>query len=181
MTGFHNKAPQFSFVERRNVVISIDTDKTSEEDLMKAVTQAKLIHLQGLLLTEYTSYADTSSIPGHYVLFWELKPRYDNDPPMLDKKMMEDCCSEVEDCLDYVYRRCRNKDGSIGALEMRVVSLGTFDTLMDFSISQGSSVNQYKTPRCVKSGGALKILDSRVIGKFFTKRVPQWEPLGLDS
>ncbi|CDY09045.1 BnaC08g09990D [Brassica napus] len=181
VTGFHNKAPQFSFVERRNVVLSIDTDKTSEEDLMKAVTQAKLIHLQGLLLTEYTSYADTSSIPGHYVLFWELKPRYDNDPPMLDKKMMEDCCSEVEDCLDYVYRRCRNKDGSIGALEMRVVSLGTFDALMDFSISQGSSVNQYKTPRCVKSGGALQILDSRVIGKFFTKRVPQWEPLGLDS
>lgn len=181
MTGFHNKAPQFSFVERRNVVLSIDTDKTSEEDLMKAVTQAKLNHLQGLLLTEYTSYADTSSIPGHYVLFWELKPRYDNDPPKLDKKMMEDCCSEVEDCLDYVYRRCRNKDGSIGALEMRVVSLGTFDALMDFSISQGSSVNQYKTPRCVKSGGALQILDSRVIGKFFTKRVPQWEPLGLDS
>ncbi|CAF2230933.1 indole-3-acetic acid-amido synthetase GH3.17-like [Brassica napus] len=182
VTGFHNKAPQFSFVERRNVVLSIDTDKTSEEDLMKAVTQAKLNHLQGLfLLTEYTSYADTSSIPGHYVLFWELKPRYDNDPPKLDKKMMEDCCSEVEDCLDYVYRRCRNKDRSIGALEIRVVSLGTFDALMDFSISQGSSVNQYKTPRCVKSGGALQILDSRVIGRFFTKRVPQWEPLGLDS
>lgn len=178
MTGFHNKAPQFSFVERRNVVLSIDTDKTSEEDLMKAVAQAKP---SSFLLTEYTSYADTSSIPGHYVLFWELKPRHDNDPPKLDEKMMEDCCSELEDCLDYVYRRCRNKDKSIGPLEIRVVSLGTFDSLMDFSISQGSSVNQYKTPRCVKSGGALQILDSRVIERFFSKRVPQWEPLGLDS
>ncbi|VVB01094.1 unnamed protein product [Arabis nemorensis] len=182
VTGFHNKAPQFSFVERRNVVLSIDTDKTSEEDLMKAVTQAKLNHLQkSLLLTEYTSYADTSSISGHYVLFWELKPRHDNEPPKLDKKTMEDCCSEVEDCLDYVYRRCRNKDKSIGPLEIRVVSLGTFDSLMDFSIAQGSSVNQYKTPRCVTSGGALEILDSRVTRRFFSKRVPQWEPFGSDS
>ena len=56
-----------------------------------------------------------------------------------------------------------------------------FDLLMDFCVSQGSSVNQYKTPRCVKSGGALEILDSRVIGRFFSQRVPQWEPLGLDS
>ncbi|EOA18946.1 hypothetical protein CARUB_v10007580mg [Capsella rubella] len=178
VTGFHNKAPQFSFVERRNVVLSIDTDKTSEEDLMKAVAQAKP---SSFLLTEYTSYADTSSIPGHYVLFWELRPRHKDDPPKLDEKVMEDCCSEVEDCLDYVYRRCRNKDKSIGPLEIRVVSFGTFDSLMDFSISQGSSVNQYKTPRCVKSGGALQILDSRVIGRFFSKREPQWEPLGLDS
>ncbi|VVB01096.1 unnamed protein product [Arabis nemorensis] len=61
-------------------------------------------------------------------------------------KMMEDCFSEVEDCLDYVYRRYRNKGKSIGPLEIRVVSLGTFDSLMDFSISQGSSVNKYKTP-----------------------------------
>ncbi|KAL1218727.1 Indole-3-acetic acid-amido synthetase GH3.17 [Cardamine amara subsp. amara] len=184
VTGFHNKAPQFRFVQRRNVVLSIDTDKTNEEDLLNAVTQAKLNHLQqpsSLLLTEYTSYADTSSIPGHYVLFWELKPRHSNDPPKLDEKKMEDCCSEVEDCLDYVYRRCRNKDKSIGPLEIRVVSLGTFDSLMDFCVSQGSSLNQYKTPRCVKSGGALEILDSRVIGRFFSKRVPQWEPLGLDS
>ncbi|KAF2545031.1 hypothetical protein F2Q70_00021111, partial [Brassica cretica] len=184
VAGFHNKAPQFRFVQRRNVVLSIDTDKTSEEDLLNAVTQAKLNHLQKPscpLLAEYTSYADTSSIPGHYVLFWELKPRHNNEPPELENKTMELCCSEVEDCLDYVYRRCRNKDKSIGPLEIRVVSLGTFDLLMDFCVSQGSSVNQYKTPRCVKPGGALEILDSRVIGRFFSQRVPQWQPLGLDS
>ncbi|XP_010538163.1 PREDICTED: indole-3-acetic acid-amido synthetase GH3.17-like [Tarenaya hassleriana] len=182
VTGFHNKAPQFRFVQRRNVVLSIDTDKTSEEDLLKAVTQAKqLLQPSNLLLMEYTSYADTSSIPGHYVLFWELKPRYNDDPFELKTPTMEECCSEVEDCLDYVYRRCRNKDRSIGALEIRVVRMGTFDVLMDHCVSQGSSVNQYKTPRCVKSQGAIEILDTRVIGRFFSSRLPKWEPLGLDS
>ena len=61
VTSFYNNAPQFRFVQRRNVVLSIDTDKTSEEDLLKAVAQAKLIiEPLGFLLTKYTSYADPS-------------------------------------------------------------------------------------------------------------------------
>ncbi|WOL07272.1 Indole-3-acetic acid-amido synthetase GH3.17 [Canna indica] len=56
--------------DRCHHVYGPDTDKTREEDLLKAVTQAKLLlEPLGYLLTEYTSYADTSSIPGHYVLF----------------------------------------------------------------------------------------------------------------
>lgn len=144
VTGFHNSAPQFRFVHRRNVVLSIDTDKTNEEDLLKAVTQAKLV-LEPLefLLTEYTSYADTGSIPGHYVLFWELKMKGSNNvvEAELDANMMEECCSTVEEWLDSVYRRYRTKDKSIGPLEIRVVKQGTFDALMDFCVSQGSSLN----------------------------------------
>ncbi|RVW78031.1 Indole-3-acetic acid-amido synthetase GH3.17 [Vitis vinifera] len=171
VTGFYNNAPQFRFVQRRNVVLSIDTDKTNEEDLLKAVTQAKLLlEPYGFLLTEYTSYADTSSIPGHYVLFWELKTRGNNDLSEPDHTIMEQCCSTVEESLDSVYRRCRRRDNSIGPLEIRIVKPGTFDALMDFCVSQGSSVNQYKTPRCIKSKEAIKILDSRVVGKVFSKR-----------
>ncbi|KAG8498354.1 hypothetical protein CXB51_006774 [Gossypium anomalum] len=178
VTGFHNKAPQFRFVHRRNVVLSVDTDKTSEEDLLKAVTKAKVIvESLGILLIEYTSYADTSSIPGHYVLFWELTSKGNNHLPVLDPKIMEQCCSTVEESLDSVYRRCRRKDNSIGPLEIRVVQHGTFDALMDFCVSQGSSVNQYKTPRCIKSGEAINILDSRVVARFFSQKAPFWEPV----
>jgi auxin responsive GH3 family protein len=179
VTDFHNKAPQFRFVHRRNVVLSIDTDKTNEDDLLNAVTQAKrLLEPLGFLLTEYTSYADTSSIPGHYVLFWELKMKGNNDFPVLDHTIMEQCCSTVEDLLDSVYRRLRRND-SIGPLEIRVVKHGTFDLLMDFCVSEGSSVNQYKTPRCIKSEEAIKILDAKVVGRFFSKKVPFWEPFKL--
>ncbi|KAL4362352.1 hypothetical protein GQ457_04G005920 [Hibiscus cannabinus] len=177
VTGFHNKAPQFRFVHRRNVVLSIDTDKTNEDDLLKAVTKAKaIVESLGFLLIEYTSYADTSSIPGHYVIFWELTSKGSNHLPVLDPKLMEQCCSAVEESLDSVYRRCRRKDNSIGPLEIRVVQHGTFDALMDFCVSQGSSVNQYKTPRCIKSEEAIGILDSRVVGRFFSRNAPSWEP-----
>jgi auxin responsive GH3 family protein len=85
----------------------------------------------------------------------------------------------VEDSLDSVYRRCRKKDNSIGPLEIRVVKHGAFDALMDFCVSQGSSVNQYKTPRCIKSEEAIKILDARLVGRFFSKNVPFWEPFRM--
>ncbi|XVF70174.1 hypothetical protein PTKIN_Ptkin11bG0140000 [Pterospermum kingtungense] len=63
--GFQNNTPHFKFVERQNVILSIDTDKTSESDLLKAVTEPKtLLHPLGFTLTEYTSCGDTSSTPG---------------------------------------------------------------------------------------------------------------------
>ncbi|CAI0550373.1 unnamed protein product [Linum tenue] len=46
--GFKNKAPQFTFVCRKNVVLSIDSDKTDEVELQTAVTRAAVQHLAPL-------------------------------------------------------------------------------------------------------------------------------------
>ncbi|KAM1042240.1 hypothetical protein ACFX13_032055 [Malus domestica] len=179
VTGFHNKAPQFRFICRRNVVLSIDTDKTNEEDLHKSVSVAKkLLKPFNALLVEYTSYADTSRLPGHYVMYWEIiyhGSMVDSTAP-LDDKVMQECCIAVEEELDYIYRRCRAYDKSVGPLEIRVVEPGSFDALMDYFISQGGSINQYKTPRCIKSNKALKLLDSNVKACFFSPRDPKWIP-----
>ncbi|XP_048441812.1 putative indole-3-acetic acid-amido synthetase GH3.9 [Pyrus x bretschneideri] len=179
VTGFHNKAPQFRFICRRNVVLSIDTDKTNEEDLHKSVSVAKkLLEPFNALLVEYTSHADTSRLPGHYVMYWEIiyhGSMVDSTAP-LDDKVMQECCIAVEEELDYIYRRCRAYDKSVGPLEIRVVEPGSFDGLMDYFISQGGSINQYKTPRCIKSNKALKLLDSNVKACFFSPRDPKWIP-----
>ncbi|EOY13042.1 hypothetical protein QUC31_002116 [Theobroma cacao] len=172
VTGFHNNTPQFRFVERENVILSVDADKTSEADLLKAVTEAKtLLDPLGFILTAYTSYGDMSSTPGHYVLFWELKVKEDNDNKEFDPKMMVECCSRMEESLTYTYKIYRQQN-AIAPLEIRVVKQGTFDALMDYYVSQGASMNQYKAPSCIKSKEALKILDSRVIGKFFSLKAP---------
>ncbi|GJN25474.1 hypothetical protein PR202_gb13304 [Eleusine coracana subsp. coracana] len=187
VSGFHNSAPQFRFVHRRNVVLSVDTDKTSEDDLLRAVTAAKRLLVPlggGAILSEYTAYADTASIPGHYVLFWELTPSLptvsgnnDDDDDDEVARVMSACCAAVEAGLDAVYRRCRSRDRSVGPLEIRVVSPGAFDALMDLCVSHGSSVNQYKTPRCIKHPDAIAVLEARVVGRFFSNVVPHWEPM----
>nr|XP_027092553.1 indole-3-acetic acid-amido synthetase GH3.17-like [Coffea arabica]XP_027092554.1 indole-3-acetic acid-amido synthetase GH3.17-like [Coffea arabica]XP_027092555.1 indole-3-acetic acid-amido synthetase GH3.17-like [Coffea arabica]XP_027092556.1 indole-3-acetic acid-amido synthetase GH3.17-like [Coffea arabica] len=173
VTGFHNITPQFKFVQRRNVVLSIDTDKTTEQDLQNAVTIAMhILEPLGFFLLDYSSYADTSSIPGHYVLFWELQLRSNDDFPVLDQVKMEKCCSLVEQSLDLQYKMLRNQSNTIGPLEVRVVKQGSFNVLMDFYVSQGTSLNQYKTPKNIKSEKAIEILDSRVVGKFYSREVP---------
>jgi auxin responsive GH3 gene family len=190
VSGFHNATPQFRFVHRRNVVLSVDTDKTSEDDLLRAVIAAKrlLLPLGGTtILSEYTAYADTASIPGHYVLFWELNPPLpsmslsggddDEEAAAAVARVMSACCTTVEAGLDAVYRRCRSRDRSVGPLEIRVVSPGAFDALMDLCVSHGSSVNQYKTPRCVKHPDAIAVLEAHVVGRFFSDVVPHWEPM----
>ncbi|CAI9283568.1 unnamed protein product [Lactuca saligna] len=174
VVGFKNKAPQFSFICRKNVALSIDSDKTDEVELHKAVENA-VSHMVpfGATLTEYTSYADTTTIPGHYVIFWEVSQ---NGLTQVPASVFEDSCLTIEESLNSVYRQGRVSDKSIGALEIKIVENGTFDKLMDYAISLGASINQYKTPRCVKFEPIIKLLNSRVVSSYFSPKCPKWFP-----
>ncbi|KAI9075309.1 hypothetical protein K1719_042714 [Acacia pycnantha] len=175
VAGFKNKAPQFNFVCRKNVVLSIDSDKTDEVELQNAVNNAANHLLQfGASLTEYTSCADTSTVPGHYVLYWEINNL--SDQTSIPPSVFEDCCLAVEESLNSVYRQGRVSDKSIGPLEIRVVENGTFDKLMDFSLSLGASINQYKTPRCVKYAPIIELLNSKVVSSYLSPKCPKWTP-----
>ncbi|GAB4825074.1 hypothetical protein Ancab_007948 [Ancistrocladus abbreviatus] len=175
VAGFKNKAPQFNFICRKNVALSIDSDKTDEVELHNAVKNAanSLLPFDASLM-EYTSYVDTSTIPGHYVLFWEISH---NSSTLIPAAILEDCCLTIEELLNSVYRQGRASDKSIGPLEIRVVENGTFDKLMDYAISQlGASINQYKTPRCVKYAPIIELLNSRVVSSYSSPKCPRWAP-----
>ncbi|XP_050883196.1 indole-3-acetic acid-amido synthetase GH3.6 isoform X2 [Lathyrus oleraceus] len=174
VTGFKNNAPQFEFVCRKHVVLSIDSDKTDEVELHNAIKNA-VTHLApyDADVAEYTSYADTRTIPGHYVLYWELNLK---DSTTIPDCVYEDCCLTIEESLNSFYRLRRVLDKSIGALEIKIVEQGTFDKLMDYAINSGSSISQYKTPRCVKFAPVVELLESGVLAKYFSPKCPQWDP-----
>ncbi|KAG6604833.1 Indole-3-acetic acid-amido synthetase, partial [Cucurbita argyrosperma subsp. sororia] len=174
VSGFKNKAPQFNFVCRKNVILSIDSDKVDEVELQNAVMEASknLIPYETSLL-EYTSYADTHTVPGHYVIYWEISQKETNAIPDL---VFENCCLTIEESLNSVYRQGRVSDKSIGPLEIKIIENGTFDKLMDYAINHGSSINQYKTPRCVKHEPILELLNSYVVSNYFSPRCPKWVP-----
>nr|KJB77221.1 hypothetical protein B456_012G126200 [Gossypium raimondii] len=177
VTGYHNNAPQFQFVRRKDAFLSIDSEKTAEDELAEGILQAKLFVGQfQLQLVDYTSAVDISLIPGHCILFWELKMEGSSKSPELSPSIIEESCYIVEQSLNFVYRASR-MGNLIGPLEIRMVKHGTFDALMDFSVSKGSSVSQYKTPRCIKLEEALKKLNSRVVGRYFSQQLPGYKTL----
>ncbi|WOG84642.1 hypothetical protein DCAR_0103826 [Daucus carota subsp. sativus] len=175
VTGFHNSAPQFHFVRRKNALLSIDSDKTDEAELQTAVENASnLLKEFNTSVVEYTSYADTKTIPGHYVIYWELLVKDSANTP--SHEVLNKCCLAMEECLNSVYRQCRVADNSVGPLEIRVVKNGTFEELMDYAISRGASINQYKAPRCVSFTPIMELLDSRVVSSHFSQSLPHWTP-----
>nr|ACI46148.1 indole-3-acetic acid amido synthetase [Zea mays] len=177
VTGFHNTAPQFRFVRRKNVLLSIESDKTDEAELQRAVERASaLLRPHGAAVVEYTSQAYTKSIPGHYVIYWELLAKGPAGGAAVGEGTLERCCLEMEEALNTVYRQSRVADGSIGPLEIRVVRPGTFEELMDYAISRGASINQYKVPRCVTFPPIIELLDSRVVSSHFSPALPHWTP-----
>ncbi|XP_057502655.1 probable indole-3-acetic acid-amido synthetase GH3.1 [Actinidia eriantha] len=175
VTGFHNSAPQFHFVRRKNVLLSIDSDKTDEAELQNAVCNASRVLSEfGTSVAEYTSYADTTTIPGHYVIYFELLMKDSAELPC--ESVLSRCCLAMEESLNSVYRQGRVSDNSIGPLEIRVVKNGTFEELMDYAISRGASINQYKVPRCVNFTPIMELLDSRVVSSHFSPSLPHWTP-----
>ncbi|XWS33543.1 hypothetical protein CRYUN_Cryun22dG0092000 [Craigia yunnanensis] len=175
VTGFHNAAPQFCFIRRKNVLLSIESDKTDEAELQKAIENASVLLKEfNTSVVEYTSYADTKKIPGHYVIYWELLVKDTANAPT--DEVLNQCCLQMEESLNTVYRQSRVADNSIGPLEIRVVKNGTFEELMDYAISRGASINQYKVPRCVSFTPIMELLDSRVVSKHFSPALPHWTP-----
>ena len=103
VTGFHNTAPQFRFVRRKNVLLSIESDKTDEAELQRAVERASvLLRPHGAAVVEYTSQAYTKSIPGHYVIYRDILTEgpVAGTGAVVDKETLDRCCLEMEEAHD---------------------------------------------------------------------------------
>ncbi|VFQ72989.1 unnamed protein product [Cuscuta campestris] len=166
--GFHNKTPLLRYVCRKNVLLNIDIDKNTEEDLQLSVeaAAAKLLSSSNnkTELHDFTSHIDKSAYPGHYVIFWELSGEATDD------QVLQECC----DCMDrsfadmgYVVSR---KTKTIGPLELRVVRGGTFGKILSHYVGLGTAANQFKSPRFVAetNGAVLGILAHNLIKSFFS-------------
>uniref|UniRef100_A0A0E0MDB0 Uncharacterized protein n=1 Tax=Oryza punctata TaxID=4537 RepID=A0A0E0MDB0_ORYPU len=173
VAGFHHATPKLKFVCRRSLILSINIDKNSEHDLQLAVdSAAKILAGDGgehhkLEIADYTSHADTSSDPGHYVVFWELNGGNEDD----DDVVLQRCCDEMDRAFaadaGYVLSR---KTRAIGALELRVLRRGTFQEVLRRYVAGGNPAGQFKLPRCVarSNSGVLRLLSGNTVKIFFS-------------
>ncbi|XP_020272199.1 jasmonic acid-amido synthetase JAR1-like [Asparagus officinalis] len=164
VVSFHNSTPELQFICRRNNLLSINIDKNTENDIQMAINEAsRLLALHKLEIVDFTTHADSSSDPGHYVIFLELS-----------SDASEDVLNSCSSCLDlafveraYVLSRRNN---IVGPLELRVVCRGTFHKILEYYADIGTTMSQFKMPRCVGSSNdkLLKILCRNVVRSYFS-------------
>lgn len=97
-------------MRRGNLTLSIHLEIITDADLLNAVTHTKMVlESSNLMLMDFTRYADISTTPGHYVLYWELKAKYRDDIVEIDNKVLVECCYVVGESLNNSYRDMRVK------------------------------------------------------------------------
>ncbi|KAJ7982520.1 jasmonic acid-amido synthetase JAR1 [Quillaja saponaria] len=162
VAGFHNGTPKLKFKGRRNLVLTVHIDKTTEHDLQLAVDRgAQLLNKAQAELVDFTSHADLEKQPGHYTIYWEIKGE-------VEEKVIEECCRVMDaSFVDPVYVFSR-KTNSIGPLELCILESGTFNKILDHFIGNGASFNQFKAPKCTNNHVILNILNSRIIRRFYS-------------
>lgn len=169
VTGFFNSTPKVAFVCRKGVVLSVNTDKTDEEELRLVVGKASLLLKESNMeLADYSSYTDQDSQPGHYVIFWELRSH-----EHLDMDLLSECCKVLDQSFNNPYMRGRAAR-TIGPLELAIVKEGAFARLMEqFVRKNGVGASQYKVSRCFKNPATLKHFRDETIA---TLRSPDFPP-----
>ncbi|KAI3901252.1 hypothetical protein MKW92_040972 [Papaver armeniacum] len=164
VTGFYNSTPELQFICRRSLLLTINIDKNTEKDLQIAVeTASQRLMEEKLELIDYSSHADMTTDPGHYVIFWELSGEADDE-------VMSECCNILDQSfVDAGYIGSR-KVKAIGDLELRILKRGTFHKILDHYLGLGAAVSQFKTPRFVgpMNSTVLQILCNNVDKSYFS-------------
>lgn len=142
--GYYNASPRLKFLYRKNQLLNIAAEKTTEQHVSQAMERA--FNTLGYTLVDYTSLADTSVSPGRYVFFAEVKEKEDSiSIDAVSRVVEKELCKA-----NPAYGRIRSK-GKLGMSMTVVVPEGTFRRYKDGIIMQrGISRSQLKVPRVLK-------------------------------
>lgn len=161
VAGFHHGTPKLNFICRRKLILTVNIDKNTEKDLQLVVEKgSQLLNSKAQAeLVDFTSYADVSTQPGHYVIFWEIEGEAEDE-------VLEACCKEMDSSfVDHGYVVSR-KTSSLGPLELCILESETFKKVLDYFVSNGAALGQFKTPRCTNNPVLLNILNACTIKMF---------------
>lgn len=148
VVDFYNKCPEVEFLYRKNQVLNMVAEKTTEEHLTNAIKNT--IKKLNLNLVDYTTMADNSITPGRYIVYFELK----NDKAYSNIKLLEGTLDNEIRKSNLAYNRARNNK-RLGMLRVVLVSPNTFNLIKESLFTRGISKNQIKIPRVINNNSAI--------------------------
>ena len=149
VTGFYNEAPLIQFVYRKSQMLSIAGEKTNEEAVRRAIEM--FMKDTGLIINDYSVYADTDTEPGHYTFYMEpehIVPKEDIPTyrDAIEYRMMQANPSYGD----------KIRTGVLSPTELKFVQLESYQLYRDIMITKGTSANQLKPVRVLDTPPKLR-------------------------
>lgn len=142
VTGFYNQSPKVKFLYRKNQLLNMVAEKTTESHIKNALQS--VAHDLRFNLIDYTTYADNSITPGRYLIYLEVEHFNAKDGIYLVESKLDLALKKS----NLAYGRFRNKN-RLGKLKVRFVKKGTFAKLRKSLTEKSESANQIKIPRVI--------------------------------
>lgn len=140
VTGFYNKSPEIRFLYRKNQVLNMVSEKTTEQQLAASIRNT--ISKLNLNLVDYTTMPDNSITPGRYVVYMELRGKKDIKSVIKIENILD---NELQKS-NLAYGRFR-KNKRLSNLKVVVLEDGAFSEIKEALFCEGVSKNQIKIPR----------------------------------
>lgn len=142
VTGFYNEAPMIQFLYRKDQMLSIAGEKTNGTAVRWAIS--KFQDTTGLLLRDFSVYADTNVSPGRYVVLME--PDKEIDPANLPqyRDLIEQLLGEANPSFG-----AKIRTGVLGRTRLCITQQQTYMLYRDLMIMKGVSPNQLKPVRVI--------------------------------
>ncbi len=154
--GFYKGAPEVEFLYRKNQLLNMVSEKTTEEHVTYSILETmKRINIK---LIDYTTSPDISVSPGRYIFYLEIA-----------KTPRRESVKEIEKALDKelrianpAYDRAR-KGNRLGCVKAQLLVPGTFNAIKESLYKKGVSKNQLKVPRVLnKNHEAISIIKKNI-------------------
>ena len=151
VTGFYNEAPMVEFIYRKSQLLSIAGEKTNEEAVRWSIEQ--FTKDTGLIVNDYSVYADTDTEPGHYTILIEPdhivpKEEHAHLRDVIEAKLMQANPSYGD----------KIRTGVLSKTELIFVQQQTYQLYRDMMIMKGTSPNQLKP---------VRVIDTPIKKKYF--------------
>lgn len=152
VTGFYNESPMVQFVCRKNQMLSIAGEKTNEEAVRWSIEE--FMKDTGLVVNDYSVYADTDTEPGHYTFYMEP-----------DTIVPKEEIGKYRDAIEYRMMQAnpsygdKIRTGVLAPTELKFVQQETYQLYRDMMIMKGTSPNQLKPVRVIDTPMKLRFFN----------------------
>lgn len=138
--GYYNKSPKIIFLYRKNQLLNMVSEKTTENHVTSALQ--KIVKEFNFNLVDYTTYADNSITPGRYIIYIEIENYYSKEGLFMLESKLD---LELQNA-NLAYKRFRQRN-RLRKLKVKLLKRGTFSKYKKYLLDKSDSANQIKIPR----------------------------------